>query len=84
MDVIGSGTWGAGTGVATVPLETVDFPGDEAGIGGGGMSSEAFPALVRVVVVVVFGPFFARCPVFGGIAVRILGRVFAGNLQVAL
>ena len=69
LDDIGSGIWGAETGLATVPAGTVDFSGDEAGIGGGGISSAAFPALARVVAAaVVFEPFLARGAVFGGIA----------------
>lgn len=53
--------------MATVPPETVDFAGDEAGIGGGGISSEAFPALGRVIVAVDFDPFLARGGAFCGI-----------------
>lgn len=68
LDAIGSGIWGAATGLATVPAETADFSGDEGGIGGGGISSEAFPALARVVAAMVFEPFLARGAVFGGIA----------------
>jgi predicted outer membrane repeat protein len=56
LDIIGSGIWGAEPGVATVPPETVDFSGDEAGTGGGGISSEGFPALGRVAAAVVFDP----------------------------
>lgn len=59
--------------MATVPPETVDFAGDETGIGGGGMSSEAFPTLGRAVVAVVFDAFLARGVAFGGIALH-LGR----------
>jgi len=61
LDIIGSGIWGSETG----PPEAVDFSGDGAGIGGGGISSEAFPALDRVVAAVLFVPLLA---VFGGIA----------------
>lgn len=68
LDIIGSGIWGAETGVVTVPLETVDFSGDETGIGGGGISSDAFPVLARVVPAVVFEALLARGAVFGGIA----------------
>jgi hypothetical protein len=71
LDAIGSGIGGAEIGVATVSPETVDFSGDEAGNGGGGISSEAFPTLVRAVAAVVFDAFFARGAAFGGIAVRI-------------
>jgi hypothetical protein len=56
--------------VAAVPPETVDFAGDEMGIGGGGIRSEAFPALGRVVVAV-FDPFLARGVVFGGISLQV-------------
>jgi hypothetical protein len=57
--------------VATVPPERVDFAGDETGIGGGGISSEAVPAFARVVAAIDFEPFLAREPGFGGIALRI-------------
>ena len=84
MDIIGSGIWGAETGVAPVPPATVDFSGDEAGIGGGGISSEAFPALVRVVAAIVFDPLFARGAAFGGIAPQLSSNLgeSARNPQV--
>lgn len=54
-----------------MPPGTVDFAGDETGIGGGGISSDAFPALGRIVVAVVFDPFLARGAAFGGIALQL-------------
>ena len=84
LDIIGSGIWAAETGVSTVPPATVDFSGDEAGIGGGGISSEAFPALVRVVAAIVCDPLFARGAAFGGIAPQLSSNLgeFARNPQV--
>ena len=78
LDDIGSGIWGAETGLATAPAETVDFSGDEAGIGGGGISSEAFPTLARVVAAIVFEPFLARGAVFGGIAPQLSSNLGEG------
>lgn len=78
MDINGSGAGGATTGVATAPPGTVDFAGDETGIGGGGISSDAFPALCRVVVGVVFDPFLPRAAAFGGIELQFRSDVGEG------
>ena len=62
--------------MATVPPETVDFAGDDTGIGGGGI--RGFPALGRVVAADVFDPFLARGAVFGGIVPQLRSNLGEG------